>query len=685
MKKTIGIFAHVDAGKTTFSEQLLYYTGSIRNIGRVDYKTSCMDTNEIEQKRGITIFADQGIFTFEGDTYYLIDTPGHVDFSSETERAICALDYAIMLISGSSGVQAHTTTLFRLLKSYRIPTFFFINKTDIDGFNMKSIIEDIKNKLTDDILYFNSIKDILKTGYKEAEATPEAAPNATPEAAPDAERTAELVAEFAAERDEEFMEAYLQGDYTVDSLQEAIIGLIRKQECFPVMSGSALKGSGIATFLETFSKLSSTFYEGAAERKPSFAGNVYKIRHDEKGNRLTFIKALEGKLKVKDEFTFEKSGGTYVEKVNEIRIYNGKKYDNKNVVSAGEVFAVTGLKTPVCGTTLETGKITVRAGKNYYLVPALQSKINILDETDITTCIEKLRILESEDPMLSVSFQKESGQILVSVMGKIQLEVLEQLIATRFGISITFEKPQVQYRETIGASTVGYGHFEPLRHYAEVHLRLEPNPRGDGIIFASECHVDTLTLNYQRSIEIHVFEKPHKGVLTGSPITDVRIVLQNGRAHLKHTEGGDFREAVYRAIRQGLEKAESILLEPFYRFEIYAEAAYLGRIMSDIERMRGTYESPIQTGENVYIRGRGPVETFMEYSVDLVAFTKGNGSISFMFDGYDVCQNADEVIKKIRYDKNKDVENTSSSVFCAKGTSFIIPWDKAENYMHIPL
>jgi len=652
--KTIGILAHVDAGKTTFSEQLLYYTGSIRNLGRVDHKTSFMDTDEIELKRGITIFADQGFFTFGEDTYYLIDTPGHMDFSAETERAICALDYAIVLVSGSSGVQAHTTTLFRLLKSYGIPTFFFINKTDIEGFHLEAILEDMKNKLTADILNLNSMEDISKT---------------------------DQVAEFVAERDETFMEAYLEEDYTVNSLKKAIISLIKEQKCFPTMSGSALKGLGIDSFLEVFSKLSQTTYE-KEEENPSFEGKVYKIRHDESGNRLTFIKALAGKLHVKDEFTFKQEGEVYGEKVNEIRIYNGKKYECKNIVSAGEVFAVTGLITPICGTTLQSGKVTEKLSQNYYLVSALQSKINILDGTDISAIMEKLRILEAEDPMLSVSFQKETGEILVSVMGKIQLEVLQQLIASRFGIAVAFEKPQVQYRETTAAPVVGYGHFEPLRHYAEAQLRLEPTNRGEGITFASECHVDNLAVNFQRLIENHVFEKVHKGVLTGSPITDIKIVLQNGRAHIKHTEGGDFREATYRAIRQGLEKAESILLEPFYKFEIYVEEAYLGRVMSDIQRRRGTFESPLQSDENVCIRGRGPVESFMEYSVELVSFTKGNGSISFLYDGYDVCQNPEEVIERIGYSKVRDVDNTSSSVFCAKGTSFVVRWDEAENYMH---
>lgn len=654
MKKTLGILAHVDAGKTTFSEQLLYNTGSIRNLGRVDHKTSYMDTNEIERKRGITVFADQGVFSYREDTYYIIDTPGHIDFSAETERCISALDYAIVLIDGSSGVQAHTTTLFRLLKSYKVPAFIFINKIDINDFDLENMLNDIKNKLTEDLLFIESLEDILNIN--------------------------QTVAEFAAERHEDFMEAYLEENYTVDYLQNTLIGLVKEQQCFPVMKGSALKGEGIDHFLEVFARLSLTNYD--TKQNSSFIGRVHKIRHDDKGNRLTFVKALSGKLQVKDEFTFEKDGEIYGEKVNEIRIYNGQKYESKDMVLAGDVFAVAGLRTAICGTVLESGKINSELSSNYYLVPTLQSKINILDGTDVVVFMENLRLLEAEDPMLSVSFQRESEQILVNIMGKIQLEVLQQIVDTRFGVSINFEKPQVQYKETITSPIVGYGHFEPLRHYAEVQLRLEPNPRGKGITYSNECHVDNLALNYQRLIENHVFEREHKGVLTGSSITDINIVLQDGRAHIKHTAGGDFREATYRAIRQGLEKAKSVLLEPFYKFEIYAEEYYVGRIISDIQKLRGTFDSQIQSNKTVCIRGRGPVDSFIEYSSELVSFTKGNGSISFVFDGYDICQNAEEVIERIQYDKERDTENISSSVFCAKGTSFVVPWNEAENYMH---
>lgn len=652
MKKTIGIFAHVDAGKTTFTEQLLYLTGSLRNLGRVDYKTSSMDTDEIEQKRGITIFADQGIFYYKNDTFYIIDTPGHVDFSAEAERAVSALDYAVLLISGSSGVQAHTLTLFKLLKSYGIPVFIFINKSDMETFNLELSLKDIKNKLSEDIIYFKSIEDINN----------------------------QQTAEFVAERDEKFLESYLNEDYIAETTKEALVNLIKQSSCFLAMSGSALKGTGIIEFLEVFSQLSFTDYED--KETDEFEGKVYKIRHDERGNRISFIKALSGKLQIKDEFLFFKNEDSISEKVNEIRVYNGKKFENKNEITSGDVFAVVALKLPACGMTIRMPETIVEDTSNFHLTAALKSEVNILDNTDITSAMEKLRILEDEDPMLAVTYDKESENILISVMGKIQLEVLEQVIASRFGMTVKFEKPLVEYKETIKSSVTGFGHFEPLRHYAEVQLRLEPNERGKGVTFENRCHVDNLAINYQRAVESHIFEKIHRGVLTGSAITDINIALVDGRSHIKHTEGGDFREATYRAIRQGLEKAESILLEPFYSFEIYADETYLGRIISDIQKLRGNCDTPIFNEGSIFIKGRGPVESFMEYSLELVSFTKGTGSISLMYDSYDLCENSTEVIEKIGYEKERDVENTSTSVFCGKGAAFTVPWYEAEKYMH---
>lgn len=648
MKKTIGIFAHVDAGKTTFTEQLLYLTGSIKSLGRVDHKTSSMDTSDIEQKRGITIFASEGYFNYKDDTYYIIDTPGHIDFSAETERSVSALDYAILLISGSSGVQAHTTTLFRLLKDYNIPVFIFINKTDIEGFNLQTVMNEIKARLTNDIIYLSSAEDIVSND----------------------------VLEHAAMYDESFMEAYLNEDYDSDKAYDVITDLVKERQLFPATSGSALKEKGIDTFLKIFSKLTQTDYHN--REKSPFKGKVYKILYDEKGTRLTFIKSSSGKLNIKDEFVFVRGEDKFSEKVNEIRQYNGRKYEIKNEISAGDVFAVVGLKAPVCGMSLESGETVIDHVNGFKLTAALKSRVKVLDNTDLVTIMEKLRILEDEDPMLSVSHNKETGDILISVMGKIQLEVLEQIIVSRFGISVTFEAPQVEYKETIAEAVTGYGHFEPLRHYAEVRLRLEPAERGSGIVFESECHVDNLALSFQNLVKSHVFEKIHRGVVTGSPITDIKIILTDGRSHIKHTAGGDFREATYRAIRQGLEKAKTIILEPYYSFEIYAEETHIGRIMSDVQKMRGTCEPTALDNGNVCIKGRGPVESFMEYSTELVSFTKGTGSISLMYDGYDLCGNSDEVIDKIGYDKERDIENTSTSVFCAKGVSYTLPWYEAE-------
>ena len=655
MRKTIGIFAHVDAGKTTFSEQILYHAGVIRGQGPGNQPGAWLDTHALEQQRGITIFAEEAYFHWQDDIYYLIDTPGHVDFSGETQRIIGVLDYAILLVSGTAGVQAHTTTLFRLLQDQGVPTFIFVNKRDLATFQLPRVLGEIRDRLTADSLYLAGPTALLQPP--------------------------EEVAEFVAERDEEFLLAYLEGEDTPELLRRHLIDLIKQRKCFPVTSGSALRDLGVKEFLDLFSLLTVTEYQVAAD-EPSFVGRVYKIRHEPDGNRLVFLKALAGTLQVRDEFRFDAEGQVVVEKVNTLRVYNGARYETRQRAVAGDVIAVTGLKTPVCGTVLTTDQIITPTQESSPLVPALRARVILQDDTPVDQCLQRLRLLSDEDPMLAVTFQEESGEILVSVMGRIQLEVLEEVIASRFGMAVTFGPPQVQYRETIAASVVGFGHFEPLRHYAEVQLRLEPNPRGKGITFASECHVDDLPLNYQRLIRSHVFDKTHRGVLTGAPLTDVNIVLQAGLAHEKHTAGGDFREATHRAIRQGLEKAESILLEPYYRFQIYVDEADLGRVIADIQRLQGTFDPPIHQGKTLYLEGRGPVATFMDYSVELVSFTKGRGSITCVFDGYEPCHNPEEVIASIGYDKDRDTANPSSSVFCAKGTSFIVPWYEAEKYMH---
>lgn len=638
MKKTIGILAHVDAGKTTLSDQLLYITGKVRNLGQVNNKTSNLDTNEIEKARGITIFADQAQFEYNGNTYYFIDTPGHIDFSPEVERSIMSLDYAVLLISGPAGVQSHTTTLFRLLESYGIPTFIFINKEDMEGFDLNTVLEDIKSKLTENIIFVDKLEDC---------------------------------AEAVAENSEEFLEKYIEGNYTTYDIEKSLSELIKNRDVYIVCKGSALNENSVRKFMDIFDRLTYTEFD----EKGDFKGIVYKIRN--RDTRLTFIKCLRGTLKVKEELQFE-----WGEKINEIRFYSGIKYENAQLAKAGDIFAVTGLKTPQCGNIIHIKNNDLN-NRKYILQSALEAGVIIKDGTDVHTVMKNLQTIESEEPTLSVHFNTETNEILIYVMGKIQLEVLEQEVYDRFNVEITFKAPKVQYRETIAKPVIGYGHFEPMRHYAEVRFRLEPSKRGSGITYESRCDKERLAAHWHSLIEKHIYEKTHIGILTGSPITDIHIVLTDGKEHLKHTEPGDFREATYRAIRQGLEKAENLLLEPYYSFEIYAVSDYIGRIMSDIQRKRGSFEPPMQKGETVFLKGRGPVSEFMDYSTELLAFTKGTGSVNMVFDGYEPCDDAirNKVIEERGYNKGADKANPSSSVFAAKGTSFVAEWYECEQYM----
>ncbi len=638
MFKTIGIFAHVDGGKTTLSEQLLYKNGSIRNLGRVDNQTAFLDCDNIEKERGITVFAEQASFDYNENKYYIIDTPGHTDFSPEAERTMSVLDYAILIINGSDGVQAHTVTLFRLLENYGVPVFIFINKCDIVGFDIENTINSIKNKLTENVLFIERTEDISRDENKE----------------------------FIAERNDDYLSEYLDG--SGDEIS-AIKDSIKNRTIFVAMKGSALKDIGIGEFLSTFDKLTVTDYSFDGE----FCGEIFKIRYDSKGLKVAYIKGKVGTISVKENVGNEK--------INEIRFYKGEKYENADKAYGGQVFGVTGLNDVSCGDIIQNGKV-IKNTEKYKMISALQSKVSILDGTDSNKVMEYLKILENQEPMLKTEYRKQTDEIVVSVMGKIQLEVLQEILLARFGVEVTFEKPEVQYRETVAKTVIGYGHYEPLRHYAEVVLEIAPAERNSGISFESTVHIDTLSANYQALVKTHIFEKQHKGILTGSPLTDVKITLINGRAHLKHTEGGDFRQATYRAVRQGLEKAENIILEPFYAFEIYADEEYAGRIMTDIQRLRGSFETPIQVGNIYKIKGRGPVETFMEYQEELLSFTKGTGSIVMTVDGYEKCEIADEVTEKINYNKGEDKENTSCSVFCSHGAGFTVNWNEAEHYMH---
>ena len=637
MKKTIGVLAHVDAGKTTFSEQILYHTKSIRSRGRVDHKNSFLDSHDIEKERGITVFSDQAVFEIGKSKYYLIDTPGHIDFSCEMERAMGIMDYAIIVISAVEGVQSHTETVWKLLRKYKVPTFFFINT----GADLENVINEIKANLTENICYIESITEIKE----------------------------ELI-EFIAERDEELLENYFNGKYNKELWIKKLRRLIKEGNIFPCFAGSALQDEGISEFLNSLEELTVTNYNENEE----FSGIVYKVRHDNNGTRITFIKALSGILKVRDEI----NSGDFKEKISGIRIYNGNKFSTVDKAVAGDIFAVTGLTSLNVG----DGVGALKEKLKFNMIPTLMSSV-IFDKTcNAKEILGYFRILEAEDPALNVTWNETLQEIHVHIMGKIQLEVLKEVILERFKFNVDFGPCEIIYKETINNIVNGYGHFEPLKHYAEVHLKLEGISRGSGIIFENKCHTDNLTTGHQNLIKTHLFERKHNGILTGSEITDIKVTLLTGRAHNKHTEGGDFREATFRALRQGLEKADNILLEPFYKFTIDVELEYMGRVLSDIQRLYGTFNSPETSLNKVRITGRGPVSTFMNYSMELIAFTKGRGNINLIFDGYDICHNTQEVIEKRAYNKNADIEYSSNSVFCSKGQGFIVPWNEAEKYMH---
>lgn len=645
MKKTFGIFAHVDAGKTTFSEQILYYTKSIRKKGRVDYKEAFLDSQKVEKERGITVFSDVGTFSYDGDTYYLIDTPGHIDFSPEMERTLSILDYAILVVSAVEGIQGHTETLWNLLKNRKIPTFIFINKIDRVGADVNKVYQQLKRRFSEDIclLSNNSL-----TNLSDEEI------------------------EFIAGKDEELLNLYFEDNYNNQLWIDKLKLLVKERQIFVATSGSALLDQGVKEFLDIFNKLTMTNYELA----DIFTGKVFKIRYDEKGTRITYIKALSGLLKVKDELVYNHNGEEIREKVNEIRAYNGVKYEIKDVASAGDVFAVTGISNMKAGMGIGIEDSTEE------MIPTLTAKVLYDSTVNIKEVLKYFKILESEEKTLNVQYDEILKEMHINVMGKIQLEVLKEIIQERFNLNVEFDKPEILYKETIGNEVNGYGHFEPLRHYAEVHLKLLPGERGEGIVFENRCHNDYLTPGQQNLIKTHIFEKKHRGILTGSEIDDIKVILITGRAHIKHTEGGDFREATKRALRQGLDSAENILLEPYYNFKIEVDNQLLGRVLSDVQKMNGTFNEQQSVGDRVIITGRGPVATFMDYSLEFQALSKGKGGLSLMYGGYDVCHNAEEVIERIGYNKDADPEYTSSSIFCAKGVGYSVKGDEVVNYMH---
>lgn len=637
MKKlVIGILAHVDAGKTTLSESLLYLSGRTRKLGRVDWKDAYLDNYELERARGITIFSKQAVFDIGDVQVTLLDTPGHVDFSTEMERTLQVLDYAVLVISGADGVQGHTRTLWHLLDAYRIPVFLFINKMDQDGTDRERLMDGIKKQLSHGCVDFGQVhgRDFM---------------------------------EQVAMCDEELLSAYLETG-RIDGAQ--IREYIRKRRLFPCYFGAALRLDGVGALMQGLAK-----YSVIPSYPDKFGARVFKISRDEQGNRLSHIKVTGGTLKVRDVV----GNGTWEEKVNQIRIYSGSKFEAVNNAEAGTVCAVAGLTQtrPGEGLGADEGIIVP------VLEPVLSYRIILPDGCDPREMLPKLRQLEDEDPALRISWDEQLREIQAKIMGEVQTEVLQSVIKDRFGTDVSFDAGRIIYKETIADTVEGVGHFEPLRHYAEVHLLLEPGERGSGLQFAVDCSDDILAGNWKNLILTHLKEKEHKGVLTGYPITDMKITLVSGRAHISHTSGGDFREATYRAVRQGLMEAGSVLLEPYYSFRLEVPEKLAGHALADIDKMRGTCAiSRIENG-TAYIEGEAPVATMKNYQKELTAYTRGMGKIFCSLKGYEPCHNAEEVIEMIGYDPERDVENPSGSVFCANGSGFFVSWDRVKDYMHV--
>lgn len=663
----IGLLAHVDAGKTTLSEAMLYLSGSIRKMGRVDNRDVFLDTYELERERGITIFSKQAVMHLENEMHVtLLDTPGHVDFSAEMERTLQVLDYAILVISGADGVQGHTETLWHLLSRYQIPTFLFINKMDQDGTNEDRLMEELQRRLSTGCVNFSAAGTDAEIRLSDG-----------------------IFLENAAMCDESLLEMYLEtGTLTADKLAASI----QERKIFPCFFGSALKLTGVDTFVKGLSE-----YMMCPAYPVYFGAKVYKIARDEQGNRLTYLKVTGGKLAVKETISgscacskanrqtalegsaAENAGSKWQEKINQIRIYSGAKYELANEAEAGMVCAVTGLTKTYPGEGLgieEESALPV-------LEPVLNYRIGLPEECDVHGMLKNLRQLEEEEPLLHIVWNETLGEIHAQLMGAVQIEVLKRLMEERFGVCVEFDAGNIVYKETISNIVEGVGHFEPLRHYAEVHLLLEPGERGSGLQFFADCSEDVLDRNWQRLILTHLEEKEHKGVLIGAPITDINITLKAGRAHLKHTEGGDFRQATYRAVRQGLKQAQSILLEPYYEYRLEVPADMIGRAMSDIQRMSGEFELPVQEGGTAVLTGSIPVVNMRDYQTELISYTKGRGRLFCTLKGYLPCHNTEEIIEAVAYDSERDIENPTGSVFCAHGAGFVVKWNEVPEYMHL--
>jgi len=633
----IGLLAHVDAGKTTLSESMLYLSGRIRQQGRVDHGNAYLDTYELERARGITIFSKQAELVFGELEVTLLDTPGHVDFSAEMERTLRVLDYAILVINGADGVQGHTETLWKLLKQYRIPAFLFINKMDQNGTDAEKLLEELRVKLSGSCIRFGEAED------------------------------SEEFLENVAMAEEQVLETYLEHG-TIE--RGEISRLIWERKVFPCYFGSALKNIGVKEFLAGLE-----CYAKERSYPEEFGAKVYKIARDPQGNRLTYLKVTGGVLKVRDLIRYQ----DVEEKVSQIRIYSGEKYDAVQEVRAGRVCAVTGLTKTYPGEGLGAEP----PSEGPVLTPVLNYQLILPEGCDTHGMLLKLRQLEEEDPELHIVWNEELGEIHAQLMGEVQTEILQSMIRERFQTEVTFGPGNIVYKETIKCSVEGVGHFEPLRHYAEVHLLLEPGESGSGLVFAADCSEDVLDRNWQRLILTHLAEKEHRGVLTGSAITDMKIMLVAGRAHLKHTEGGDFRQATYRAVRQGLKSTESVLLEPYYEFRMEIPAEFVGRALTDIQRMAGEFQTPDTEGDFAVITGSAPVSEMRDYQLEVISYTKGRGRLFCTLKGYAPCHNAEEVIEQIGYDSEGDLDNPTGSVFCAHGAGFHVSWDQVPDHMHL--
>lgn len=649
---TLGILAHVDAGKTTLSEALLFTAGAIRKAGRVDKKDAFLDNYELERERGITIFSKQAVFSYEDLRITLLDTPGHVDFSTEMERTLQVLDAAVLLISAADGVQSHTRTLWKLLESYQVPVFLFVNKMDQPGADQEKILAGIQNQLSGNCVDFTLLVGTAATESKGAAL----------------EADMQEAMEAVAICDEELLNSFLtDGRISQEQLREKIA----ERKVFPCLFGSALRLQGIEALLSAIAA-----YAPEKTYPEAFGARVFKVTRDSQGSRLTHMKITGGTLKAKMELTCAEDK---TEKVNQIRVYSGERFEAVNEAAAGSVCAVTGLLGTMAGQGLGMEKNL----ESPFLTPVLSYCLLLPEGTDPMAVMPKLKELEEEDPALSFTWEEELKEIHVHVMGEVQMEILKVLIRERFGLEIAFGKGRIVYKETIADTVEGVGHFEPLRHYAEVHLLLEPGEPGSGLQFEADCSEDILARNWQRLILTHLEEKQHRGVLTGSVITDMKITLVSGRAHQKHTEGGDFRKATYRAVRQGLMEAMSVLLEPYYEFRLEIPEEMTGRAMTDMEKLFADFTLAERAEGRCVLTGCAPVETMRDYQKEVYAYTRGQGSLTVRLKGYMPCHNADEVIEERHYDPEADLRNPAGSVFCSHGAGFVVPWNQVKEYMHV--